>query len=101
MRASRRRRFLRALASKGRRSEAAHRTAHELVALSRMVTRPHALLGMEVTEAEAMRFDVTMLRAAERYRATEAGADMQRLESDDPKGVGRVLAMLYRDFVTG
>lgn len=47
-----------------------------------------------------MRFDVTIMRAAENYRATEAAADMARLESGDPMGVGRVLAMLFRQFVT-
>lgn len=64
-----------------------------------MNERPHRLLGMKLTEAEALRFDVTVLRAAETYRATEAAADMGRMESSDPMGVGRVLAMLYRQFV--
>lgn len=61
---------------------------------------PAALVGLQVSPLEALRFDVTVLRAAENYRATEAAADMARLESGDPMGVGRVLAMLFRQFVT-
>lgn len=57
-------------------------------------------MGLEVSGPEGLRFDVTVLRAAEKYRATEAAADLQRYETDDPMGVGRVLALLYRDYVT-
>lgn len=60
---------------------------------------PHELLERYTLDelGEAVGF----LRAARKYRATEAAADMEQVADGDEMGVGRVLALLYRQTVMG
>lgn len=74
--------------------------AEEIVALCRMRgLLPHELLGRFTLDelGEAVGF----VRAARKWRATEAAADMEQVADGDEFGVGRVLAVLYRLLVMG
>ena len=64
--------------------------------LGSLARRPHELMEMELSAFEALSFDLTVLRASERHRATEAIADMQEMEAHDEMGIGRAIAMLFR-----
>lgn len=59
---------------------------------------PHELLSRPPWQIATA---VEWLRAARRYRLTEAKADLQQLAEGDEFGVGRVLALLLRQTVTG
>lgn len=60
---------------------------------------PHELLTRFTLDELSLAAEVR--RGAQKYRATEAGADLQRAADGDEFGVGRVLALLYRGHVMG
>lgn len=69
--------------------------------LGALASRPHALLGMELSPAEALAFDLTVIRAAKLHRATDTAADLQQMESSDEMGIGRIIALLFKRYVRG
>ena len=56
---------------------------------------------MELEPAEALAFDMTVLRASENHRAIETSADMQELGNSDEMGIGRVIGLLFKQLVRG
>lgn len=68
------------------------------MALGRLAHLPSDLLERD---PERLAADLTVLRAARKFLAKEAAADMEQVGEGDSFGVGRVLAMLYRQTVTG
>lgn len=74
--------------------------ADEVLALCRVRgLLPHELL--ERFTLDEIGVAVEFLRAARKYRATEAGADIEQVADGDEIGVGRVLALLFRQHVMG
>lgn len=74
--------------------------AEETVALCRMAgCLPHELL--ERYTLDELSHAAQFLRGARKYRATEATADMEQVGEGDDLGIGRVLSLLYRQYVMG
>ena len=69
--------------------------------LGALARRPHELMEMELEPAEALAFDMTVLRASENHRAIETSADMQELGNNDEMGIGRVIGLLFKQLVRG
>lgn len=56
---------------------------------------------MDISPAEALEFDLTVLRASKVHRATDAAADLQQMESSDEMGIGRIIALQFKQYVRG
>ena len=56
---------------------------------------------MELSDVEALAFDLTVIRHAKLHRATETSADLQQMETSDEMGIGRIIALQFRQAVRG